>query len=363
MNLNKITRTKLLLISSILIALTLTLMHFNKSVEHVNPIASAPILSEGQHSQNTVSLNSDDTNTVLTTEVLGFKSQYGELPNSLKGTLLDNKLQTDENGHLIITDDIKYLFDYFLSTINEENLDTVLLRIDEYLSYYLQEPALSESKTILTQYITLKSSLVGLEQEMGEQVSELRNKQKDGDQYLQLLRHRLSQRNILRSQYLDPEVNEVFYQEEETYDEYTYSRLLLNADKSITPEERDLQLSDLQQMLPDKVRQSMRKSQIIDELKIKTDNIMAEGGDQLQVRQLRKDMFGEEAAQRFDELDRKRAQWKSRIDDYLTLRSKILSTEGLPQDELKLQVNALRDEHFDSREQLKVVVFERRADV
>jgi len=359
MSIKKIKKNNLLPLFAVIIALTVAIIYINKSDEQFNKVSTVPLLEVNKHIGR---LNSDDTQPVITKEVLGFESQYGKLPSSLEGTLLYDKLETGVDGHLIITDDIKYLFDYFLSTINEESIDTILLRVDEYLNHYLQEPALSESKAILTQYITLKSSLVELEQEMGEQVSELGGEQKHGSQYLELLRHRLSQRNALRAQYLDPEVNEQFYQEEEIYDEYTYSRLLINADKSLTPEERGQQLSDIQQMLPNMVRQSMRKSQIIDELKIKTDQIIAEGGDQHQIRQLRKDMFGEEAAQRFDELDRKRAQWKARIDDYLSQRSKIMNNEGLPHDDLKLQVNALRDAHFDSREQLKVVIFERRAD-
>ena len=158
------------------------------------------------------------------------------------------------------------------------------------------------------------------------------------------------------------EVNDIFYQAEETYDEYTYSRLLINADQSRSAEERDQSLIELQQMLPEDVRQSMKKSQIIDELNIKTARILSEGGNQQQVRQLRKDMFGEDAAQRFDALDLKRAQWQARIDDYLNQRLEIMNTKGLPQEEIQLQVNALRDVYFDPREQLKLVVYERRAD-
>ncbi len=297
-----------------------------------------------------------------TTQVLGFESKHGTLPASLRGTTLDNALKVDEEGHLLMSSDIKDVFDYFLSAISEEDLDTILLRVDEYLSHYLQEPALSESKAVLAQYIEFKYSLMTLEQEMSKDLSQMSQQDKVDGGYLDFLRKQMDQRNVQREQYLDPAVYEAFYAEEQRYDEYTYSRLLVNSNKSLSASERLEKITEYQSTLPEDVRQSIKQTQITDELKLITEKVLAEGGDQQQVRELRREMLGDEAVQRFDELDQQRAQWQSRINEYLTQRANILSNQGLATDELSIQVDALRASLFDELEQLRVRSIERHAE-
>lgn len=297
-----------------------------------------------------------------TMPVLGFESKHGTLPDSLRGTTLDNALKVDEEGHLLISSDIKDVFDYFLSTISEEDLDTILLRVDEYLTHYLQEPALSESKAILAQYIEFKYSLMTLEQDMAETLSQMSQQDKAGGGYLDFLRKQMDQRNSQREHFLDPAVYEAFYAEEQRYDEYTYSRLLVTSNKSLSATERLEKIAEYQSTLPEDVRQSIKDTQITDELKLRTEKVLADGGDQQQVRELRREMFGDEAVQRFDELDQQRAQWESRINEYLTQRANILNNQGLAKDELNTQVDILRASLFDEPEQLRVRSIERHAE-
>jgi lipase chaperone LimK len=321
----------------------------------------ASVISETHKSETELASSSANHNT--TQHMLGYESQYGMLPNSLRGTTLDNALKIDEAGHLIISTNIKDLFDYFLSTISEEDLATILLRIDEYLSHYLQEPALSESKAILAQYVEFKYSLLALEQEMSKDLTQMSQQDKVDGGYLSFLRKQMDERNALREQHLDLAVYEAFYEEEQRYDEYTYSKLLVNSDKSLSASERLDKVIEFQNMLPEDVRQSMRETQITDELKIRTEELLAEGGDQQQVRELRREMFGDDAVQRFDELDQERAQWTARTNEYLAQRANILNNQGLAIDELNLQVDALRASLFDEFEQIRVRSLERNTKV
>jgi lipase chaperone LimK len=357
MNVKKITKTNLLtlLIISIVSGVTISSINFDTK-EPLN----VSISQDQKHLRSLESL-SNHSEPNKTPYTLGYDSKYGALPDSLRGTTLDNALQVDEEGHLLISIDIKDLFDYFLSTISEEDLDIILLRVDEYLTHYLQEPALSESKAILAQYIEFKYSLIALEKMMGNDFSQMSSEEKRDGGYLNFLRKQMDQRNALREQYLDLAVYEVFYEEEQRYDEYTYSKLLVNSDKSLSASERLSKLTEFQNALPADVRQSMRETQITDELKIRTEKVLADGGDQQQVRELRREMFGDEAVQRFDELDQQRAQWDARINAYLIQRTSILSNQGLAQDELNSQVDSLRASLFDALEQVRVRSIERHA--
>lgn len=340
-----------LLIVAVVFAMILSVINFNPEVSSA---IGATQQVEPASASNNVELNT-------TQDILGYESQHGRLPDSLRGTTVDNALQIGEEGHLIISTNIKDLFDYFLSTISEEDLDTILLRIDEYLTYYLQEPALSESKAILMQYVKFKYSLLALEQEMGTDLAQMSQQDKVDGGYLNFLRKQMDQRNALRVQHLDLAVYEAFYEEEQRYDEYTFSKLLVSSDQSLSASERLDKITEFKNTLPENVRQSMRETQITDELKIRTKKVLAEGGDHQQVRELRREMLGDEAVQRFDTLDQQRAQWKSRINAYLIQRANILSSQGLAKDELNIQVDALRASLFNALEQIRVHSIERRA--
>ena len=296
-------------------------------------------------------------------DILAYESQYGALPDSLQGTLMRQSLQVDEQGNLRVSSDIKRVFDFFLSTIEEEDLELILARIDEYLNHYLQEPALSQSKNILAQYIDLKQALYDFELSRSASLRELIESGElsaDKGRYLRLLQEQLRAQSDLRMQYLDPEVNEAFYAAEEAYDEYSLSRLLVESDEGLTAEEKQARLAQIDASAPADIVASRREAGLTDELKSRVAQVKNNGGGQREIRALRVEMFGEEAAMRFDALDQERAQWKARIDSFLSQRQDILSLEGLSMEERQAQVDTLRSSQFDSREQIRVKVYERK---
>ena len=301
---------------------------------------------------------STNKNTKSTLTMLGFNSIYGDLPKSLQGTQLQNALETDASGDLIITDSIQYIFDYFLSANGEEDIEKILLRVNEYLEYNLQEPALWQAKTILKQYVDLKYSLLDLEGDMSNQLDMLDKGNLKGGQYVSLLRERLNQRNELRSLYLDSEVHEVFYAQEEAYDEYTYNRLLINSDQSLSLEERQMQTSMLHQALPEEVQDAMRVTLLANDLEAQTQKIIEEGGSTEDIQAFRTELFGEESVQRFEELDKAREDWNQRLSGYMQQREMILANQGLTEAEQQIQVADLRGGLFNSQEQIRVRVKE-----
>ncbi len=298
-------------------------------------------------------------------ESLTYKSRLRALPESLKGTFMDQSLHADAQGDLRISSDIKRVFDYFLSTIEEEELDVILARIDEYLNHYLDEPALSQSKQVLAQYIELKQALYDFELSRSESLKAMMESGElmaDKDRYLQLLREQLIAQSDLRSQHLDAEVYEAFYASEEAYDQYSLARLLVEADEDLSSDEKVSRLAQIDAQAPSEIIESRKEAQITDDLKARIAQVEQAGGGYEEIRAVRVDMFGTEAADRFDALDQERAQWKARLDSFLNQRQKIMSMEGLSVEERQAQVDNLRASQFDSREQIRVKVYERKAE-
>lgn len=302
--------------------------------------------------------------TVPSDSILPYKSVYGPLPGTLEGTLMQQALVVDEQGNLRISSDLKRVFDYFLSTIEEEPLEVILNRIREYLDFSLDEPALTQAKDIMGQYVAFKTALFDFEEARAESLQDImiQSGEVKGAHYLALLKEQLDAQRDLRSLHLGAETHEAFYADQEAYDRYSLARMEVNADKTLTEEEKRARFADIDAQAPADIVESRRASQITDILKEKTQTLKSAGASQQDIKALRTEMLGVEAAERFDVLDQERATWQGRIDSYLQRRQAILANEGLDVVAQQQQIHTLRQNEFDAREQIRLNVYERKAD-
>jgi len=335
-----------------------------KNNEVPNSLPSSLPASEHINELDASNTPTTKSNTVPSNEVLGYDSKLGPLPGSLEGTIMANALVVDEEGNLRISSDIRRVFDYFLSTTNEESLEIVFARINEYLEHHLEHPALNQAKGILAGYIDLKKALYDFQIEraelMKQNLEEEQHTANNGNKLL-LLEEQLLARNELRAKYLSAEVHEAFYEEEQIFDQYTLDRMKVTSNQSLSESEKQDLLVQIDNEAPEDLVQARQETQISDTLKNRTAQLRAQGADDTEIRALRSEMFGEEAAVRFDELDKQRAEWKRRLKQYMTKRSEILSSEGISIEDRQLQIDDLRANEFDGRESIRVKVFERQA--
>lgn len=271
------------------------------------------------------------------------------LPNSLKLTQVDGQLEVDDEGNLIISAQVKNLFDYFLMTLGEENLDEILNRINAHLVNELEEPALSQAQNILAQYLDYKNNMVTLNQSYNDQAGLL------GGEF-EMLQRQLDMQARLRRESMEPEIVEAFFSFDETYDQWSLERLKIGADESLSFDEKKERLSQMEKDLPEEMR------------------VLQEGQFQPQeFRQLQKaqafsneeekysfyqQQYGDDAAQRLQLLDSKRQQWQVRLDNYFEQKDAILSVEGLDQEDRDEAVRDLIEASFSDNEQRRLMALE-----
>lgn len=297
-------------------------------------------------------------------KVLPYRSQYGPLPSSLEGTLMRQSLSVDPNGNLRISADIRRVFEFFLAAVEEEDLSVILKRIQEYLDFNLDEPALGQALRVMTQYVDFKKALFDYETERSKALEVYLDSSVtlSTNAYVQLLDEQLQMKKYLRGLYLDPQVHKAFYADEEVYDDYSLARISVQADKSLSLAEKRQRLEEIDSQAPEELVASRREAQIIDILKAETQRLKEQGAESEEIQQLRTQLLGAEAAERFDKLDQERAIWQHRIDDYLQHRESILSLQGLGEPEKLQQVEELRQRLFDNKERIRVSVYERKAE-
>lgn len=359
-----LSQKKIIAFTSLLVFLLVLVFVF--LVEHDETKTSPEILTDNPpvSNQDIVQTIKAKQKQISSEKILPYKSKYGPLPGTLEGTVMQQALAVDENGNLRISSDIKRVFDFFLSTIEEEDLDIILSRIQEYLEYSLDEPALNQAKEIMTQYIALKKALFDFEMERAESLKAIMELGGDnkGESYLSLLKEQLDAQRDLRSLHLSPETHDAFYADEEAYDSYSLARMEVNASKSLTNEERQARFAEIDAQAPADIVEARKEAQVTDILKAKTQALKESGASQQEIKALRIEMLGPEAADRFEVLDQERANWSQRIEYYLQARQAILNNDGLSDGDKKQQINTLRQNDFDSREQIRLGVYERRSD-
>ncbi|MFZ5531472.1 MAG: lipase secretion chaperone [Pseudomonadota bacterium] len=271
------------------------------------------------------------------------------LPASLAGTEVDGGFEVDANGHLRITRGIRQTFDYFLSTIGEEPVGTILARIKAYIRHRLKEPAASEAERILAGYVAYKQALVALPQV---------TPQADGSLNLAAIQQQMAQVQGLRNQHLSQEVIQAFFGDEDAYDRYTVNRLQVLQDKGLSDRQRAQQLAMLQQQLPPAMQESLKIANSVQDLNALTADWKKRGGSARELRDIREALVGPEAAGRLEALDAENAEWERRLNGWLSQRDALLATSGLSDSDKQAQVAQLRSSLFNAQEQARVQALE-----
>lgn len=263
------------------------------------------------------------------------------LPPSFAGTQVDGSFRIDAAGNLIVSEDIRRIFDYFLASLGEESLTASVARLRGYIDSQLDEPARSRAQGLLDQYLAYKRELVLLERDLPQLAN------------LDALRQRETAVQALRARLFDSETHQAFFAREEGYNRFTLERLAIQHDARLSAEEKGLAVDRLRTSLPEELQDAVLP-QLQQELRQHTARLQAEGASAAQIRQLRQQLVGTEATARLELLDDQRQSWQRRLDDYLRAKARIETNEGLSTGDRRAAIEALAAERFDERERLRL---------
>lgn len=269
-----------------------------------------------------------------------------KLPPSFSGTQVDGRLHADRAGNLIIDADVRQVFDYFLASIGEEPLAASVARLQWYIQSQLPEPAEHQATRLLSQYLDYKRQLMTLEHDHARQPD------------LDVMRARLSAVRQLRAGIFDEAAHQAFFALEEAADGFTLERLALRHDKTLSPAEQGASLDRLRGSLPPELQDTVAV-QLQSELRERTTVLQASGGSSADLRQLRQQLVGNDAAERLEQLDAKRSDWQSRIMAYQQDKNRIENTRGLGDTDKQAAIRRLASQRFDANEQLRLEAAER----
>lgn len=276
----------------------------------------------------------------------------GKLPQSLEGTQVDGHLAADAAGNLVLSASVRQVFDYFLSTIGEEDLSAIKGRIALYLKQQLPASAALHAWQLLNNYLQYRQAASQLPD--AQQDALMRQDEAD----VSSLQQALEQRRQLRDEWLGQAASDAFFGPEEAYDSYSIQRLKVQQDKGLSAAAKQQQLAQLKNNLPAEVRTMIDETMAPTNAAAKVAAMRAQGASEADVQAYRTQAFGAEAAARFKSLDEERAAWQQRYDDYSKQRASI-ETADLATADKQQQIEALRERLFSTDEQKRVAALDR----
>ena len=270
------------------------------------------------------------------------------LPPSFDGTEVDGIFRLDAAGNLLISEDIRRIFDYFLAAFGEEPLRTSVERLQTYIARQLPAPAREQALALLEQYLDYKRQLVLLERDLPQLAD------------LEALRQRELAVQALRGRIFDSETQQAFFAREQAYNQFSLQRLAIVQDSSLDDAGKAAAIDQLRNSLPAEMQDSVLP-QLQNQLRQQTAQLQAAGANPGQIRQLRQQLVGAEATERLEALDQQRRNWAQRIERYRAEKAAIEANQGLSASDKTAAIAQLAADQFDERERLRLPAAEQLA--
>jgi len=258
--------------------------------------------------------------------------------DSLRGTDVAGGLLVDGDGNFVPGPETVAMFEYFLSTTGEKSADAILADIRAEITRRLDPPAEAQALAFLERYMLYRERGVALG------LTDVADED---------LRARFERLKSLRREIFGEELASRLFGDEEAQAEVAIRQREVAADPELTEEQKAAQIEKLYDQLPSGAREARDQAMAAIRLREDEERIRAGGGGEDAIRDLRVERFGEEAANRLEDLDRERAQWDSRFRDYRTERARILGDPALTEAARVAAVERLLDERFEENEKVR----------
>ncbi len=265
-------------------------------------------------------------------------NQFSLETSSLRGTEIDGGILRDATGQVVPDLGMRRLFDYFLSLVGERDIIQIrqLLK-DHLLSKYSQ----ANTEQILLHFDLYTDYLKALaELNIGALVDP---------------EERLAKVMALRKKMLGDKMALAFFAEEEALAALTLKRMAIANDKTISLGEKEKLLAVLDNSANYSARTEADTAALIMEQNRQLDALELSDAQRAAEREA---LWGKEAAGRLAQLDRQRAQWDARIDQYLLARSRIDANRALSNAARAQAVANLRAQQFNDAEQRRIASLE-----
>ena len=212
--------------------------------------------------------------------------------------------------------------------------------------------AYGQGVSFLENYLQYRNNIGDIKNQFADRVSE-------GGPDISVIRDIKQAIRDSRSEFFSGDVIESLYSGEDEYDDYMMSKAEILNDRSLSLEEKNAELALLNQNTSDELIQSQNQANQLSQVRHSVNDLREQGASDDEINLYREQQLGSDVAERLRALDEKRNAWKTRVDDYRLALADIESMDSYSSEQKMHMVEALRSEHFDEREVLRIRVLDR----
>ena len=263
---------------------------------------------------------------------------------SLTGVEIPAGPEADAAGNLRLTRALRTYFDYFLSARHDAGgIDALEPRVHDEIRRHVPQPAAGQAWQLWQRYLAYLAEV---------QPQAARKPLADTGGTLdvaqvQQLRALLAQRNAARQRWL-PEVAQVWFGDEQAYDEAMLARLEIAAQAGLDEAQRRQRLAELDATLPESLRAARAASARPQAISATIAELQAAGRSAQDIGAALAQTYGPDVAQRYERQAQAEQSWQQRYDDYAARRAQIEAFAGLSEQDRRQQMEALRRQAFDN---------------
>jgi lipase chaperone LimK len=271
---------------------------------------------------------------------------------SLSGTEVDGELKTDSAGDLQLDLAPRDYFDYFLSAVDQNGLDSSVEALLADAGGRLQEPALGQLIGLLGDYLDYKRASLALMQQPLDAHQQARPQVQ-----LAVLQQAFDSMAQLRRSHFSAGAVEALFGAEEAYARYTLDSLNLLARDDLSEQGKAAAQQRLREQLPAAMRASEeRQSQALVQLE-QSERLWREGASEEQVRQSLALSYDPSTVERLLLEQRNERDWQQRYSSYREQLARLHSNGLSPADQQHEQ-QRLRQRLFNAADQHRVDTYD-----
>mgnify|MGYP000069983635 CR=1 FL=1 len=272
---------------------------------------------------------------------------YQTLPGSLSDAPKPASLETDLQGNLIINKRVQHLFEFYLMAMGEEPFENIIARIKHDLSSQLNADAYLIANNLLEGYLQYRNNIGIIKNQYAEQATI------SGTSMALIKEIKLAIRDS-RSAFLPDEAISSFYSKEDDYDDYMISKAQILNNKALSVEQKRVELILLDENTPIELIQAQNGMNQLSKVRNSVSDLRKLGANDEDIYLYREQELGTDVADRLASLDTERQVWQARVNTYRVELANIESMDAYSKDEKHRMIEALRNEHFDEQEILRV---------
>ena len=270
---------------------------------------------------------------------------------SMEGSNGDGDARQNEDGDLIVSAELRLLFDYYLTATGEKSLAQIRAEIDKVLDQKLKPKAAAQARHLLGRYLSYKQALADAEKNPPSPVTARQNQ-------LSAIRNRWTIMQQLRLRYFSTAENQAMFRFDDAYDMDALARIEISQDTALSDEQKQEKLKALDAAMSPELREARNAPYQVVRLEEQAAQMRANGASEDDVYRMRAAVVSPEAANRLAQVDRETQQWTLRIQQYLSARQSLMA-QNWPSDAARqTALQQLRDQFFTAQEQRRLPAYE-----